>query len=271
LVVELPPNLAKFRIQIRDLIFAKLIGARYALGFRINTIRMFRRTQSKYLCFHNEAERLLIILRKEGLRVDKAPFALPISSADKKVINNFLTELNGSTNLIAINPNAKRKTNLWFLDRFAQVGRRLIEDRNVRIAIVGSKKDSQKSRQLKEMIGEGAVDVAGRFTLLQAIELLKHCQLLISGDTGTVHMAAAVGTPVVGVYSARDHKGKWHPYGENNIIIRKDPACNICYREACRHLTCLKMIGEDEVLMAAEQLLRNPVRRHSPLAGVNHQ
>lgn len=253
LFIELPQNLTKFSTEIRNLVFAKLIGVKYAFGFRINTIRIFRRIQSKYLKFDNEVERILKILKRERLKVEEVLFSLPISEEDKERVSNFLIELN-NRNVIALNPIAKRQPNLWPLDRFAEVGRWLIKNYNVKIVAIGDERDGKKIEQLKEMIGEGAINVTNRFTLLQTIELLRYCQLLISGDTGAVHMASAVGVPIIGIYSARDFKNKWSPYGEKNIVLRKEPRCHLCFSESCKDTTCLKMIGVEEVCKAVEGL-----------------
>ncbi len=256
LFIEFSQSLTNFSIEMRNIIFAKLIGAKYACGFRINAIWLFKRIQSKYLKFDNEVKRLLKKLKKEGLKIGEVSFPLPISEGDKKVVNIFLREFNNKK-FIAINPNAKRQTNLWSLDKFAEVGKCLLSNYNVNVLIIGGKKDKERTDKLKGMIGEGAINAVGRFSLLQTIELLKHCEFLISNDTGAVHMAAAVKTAVIGIYSARDFKNKWSPYGENNIVLRKEPKCHTCFKEECEQLTCLKEITVDEVLKAVENIHQN--------------
>jgi len=256
LFIELPQDLARLRTLIRNIIFAKSIKAKYSFGFQVNTIRLFKQIQARYLRFSNEVERLLEILKKENLKINSISFPLAISEEDEKIVREFLDSF-GNKNFIAINPNAKREINLWPLERFAEVGKRLIDNYNLKILITGGKNDKERTERLKEMIGQGAISIAGKFTILQTIELLKNSQLLISGDTGAVHMAVVTKRPVLGVYSARWFKYKWDPYGQKNIVLRKEPKCHACFLEECEHLTCLKMIGVEEVLKSVEQILLN--------------
>ncbi|MFH1868866.1 MAG: glycosyltransferase family 9 protein [Candidatus Omnitrophota bacterium] len=253
--IELPMDLTNIFVELRNLFFAKIIGARKAFGFHISTIRVFTRVQSKYLKFCNETERLLEILKKEGLDVKDIESELTRSPEDKKVIDNFLSSLKGKR-LVVFNPNAKRKANLWPMDRFAEVGRWLIKSCDAQILIIGGTHDYDRAEGLKESIGEGATNAAGGFTILQTLEIIKRSQLLISNDTGAVHMAASVGTPVIGIYAAWQIRGKWFPEGSDNIILREEPRCHACYCVECSHRICLEAIGAEKVCAAAEEIFR---------------
>ena len=262
LFIELPQDLARLRTLIRNIIFAKSIKARYSFGFQVNTIRLFKQIQARYLRFSNEVERLLEILKKENLKIDNISFPLAISEEDERIVREFLDSF-GNRNFIAINPNAKREINLWPLERFAEVGRHLIDNYNLKILITGGKNDKERTERLKKMIGQGATSIAGKFTILQTIELLKNSQLLISNDTGAIHMAVAAERPVVGIYSARWFKYKWEPYGQKNIVLKKEPKCHACFLEKCEHLTCLKMISVEEIWKEAEQVLNQNLDKNN--------
>ncbi len=201
-------------------------------------------------------ERLLKIPEKEGLKVTNISFSLPITDEDKRLVNNFLKTLNNKK-FIALNPHAKRQTNIWPLDRFAEIGKWLVKNYDYKILVVGGKNDKERTETLKEMIGEEAINIGGKFTFLQTIELLRHCRLLISNDTGTVHMAAAVGVPVVGIYSARDFENKWYPWGKIHRVIRKNADCQICFKMECVTMDCTKKISANEVLQASQEILRD--------------
>jgi len=256
LFIELPQNLIGLGTLLRNIIFAKIIGCRYAIGFQMSTLRLFRQIQSKYVKFDNEIERLAKILKNEKFKFEGISFPLPVSGKDKSRVDKFLAELNNGR-LVAFSPNAKRQTNLWPLEKFADVGKWLTEYYRASIIIVGGKEDIMRTEELKEMIGEGAVNLAGKFNLLQTIELLRHCHLLVSNDTGAVHMASAAGTPVVGIYSARDFRNKWFPYGGRNVILRKEPKCHTCFLEKCESLLCLKMISTEEAKDAIKEIVNH--------------
>jgi len=256
LFIELPRNMARMRTLLRDIIFAKSIGVKYAFGFEVNTIRLFRRFQSKYMHFDTEVQRLLKVVARDGIQTDKAKFLLAISENDKETVQDFLRSL-PEKNLVALNPNGKRQTNIWPLERFAQTAKWLIQHSNVMVLIIGGAGDKERTKALEAMIPQNAIDVAGRFSILETIELLKHCMFLISNDTGPVHMAAAVDTAVVDISSARDFKNKWSPYGTRNIVLRKEPRCHTCLREQCEDRRCLKDIPVGEVIEAATRVIEN--------------
>jgi len=253
--IELPQELTNLRTEIRNIVFAMLIGVKYACGFRTTAIHLFKKIQAKHLKFERQVERLLDILKKEGLKIHKVCLSLPISKDDEKQVDEFLRE-SAIQDFIAVDPNAKIQTKLWPLDRFGEVGRRLVKDYNVNVMIIGGQADKKRTGRLREMIGRGAIDVSGRFSLLQTLELLRRCLLLVSNDTGSVHMAASVETPVVGIYSARDFAVKWYPYGAENIILRKNVSCSICYKFTCENPICLEQITVEEVLGAVRSRMK---------------
>jgi len=258
LFVELPNNLGTFRRFLRDILFAKAIGCSYALGFRINTLCIFLKAQAKYLRFKGEVERLLDVLNDEGIPNSGVSFRLPIKPEDRKFVDRLFEEygVKESELCIAINPGAKRPSNRWPKERFAEVGKALRERYGARIWITGGPADVELAKWIAEKIGDSAIPVAGKTSLLQSAELLRRCEFLVTNDTGTTHLAEAVGTPVVAIFSARDFPNKWYPYGENHIVIRKAVECEVCYKEECERLSCLKSISVEEVLEACDKAIQ---------------
>jgi heptosyltransferase-2 len=98
--------------------------------------------------------------------------------------------------------------------------------------------------------------MASELNLIQTAELIKRSMLVISNDTGMLHIADSLDKPIIGIYSGWHFKGKWYPQGANSIVFRKEPKCHTCYKENCEHITCLKMISADEVFEAADSILR---------------
>ena len=92
----------------------------------------------------------------------------------------------------------------------------------------------------------------------QSAALLDRCKLFVGNDTGTMHLAAAGGLPCVALFSARDEQGKWDPMGGPHHVIRKSVPCAGCMLVQCveRDRLCLRLIEVDEVVAAAEDLLR---------------
>jgi ADP-heptose:LPS heptosyltransferase len=99
--------------------------------------------------------------------------------------------------------------------------------------------------------------LATRLRFLELADLLRHCIFYLGNDTGPMHVAVAVGTRCVGVFSAHNPLGTWHPYGDNHIVLRRNIACQNCYLSTCvgKGLRCLTEIGVEEVWSACQRML----------------
>ena len=255
--IELPNDLHTLRIALRNMVFARLTGVKWARGWRINTIRWAVQAQSEGLNFPNETNRLLSIVRRAGIGTDSVSFPLPLRPHHTKTVDTLLREyLPGGLPLVAVAPGARRPANRWPVERFAELGKLLVR-RGFRIALLGGNSDAGICRQLAECIGSGTANLADRTALLESCELLKRCSLVISNDSGVQHLAAAVGTPCISLFSCRDFPGKWWPYGAENIVLRKWVPCHTCYLEVCPYDNhCLKLIEVSEVVECVERKLR---------------
>ena len=107
--------------------------------------------------------------------------------------------------------------------------------------IVSGVEESPAAKEVVSMMRKKPIDLAGELTLKALAALLKRCDFLVSCDSGPVHIAAAVGTPVVVLFGSKDPGSKparWGPYGERHIIIQKDRLEDISPQEvfeAIRH------------------------------------
>ena len=104
-----------------------------------------------------------------------------------------------------------------------------------------------------------ALDFSGRTTVSELGALIKQCGLLVSNDSGPVHIGVAVGTPVISIFGRRDRglgPVRWGPLGKSDVIFQKDVGCQRCLAHNCRiGFKCLSAISVDEVLEAAEKIL----------------
>ena len=104
-----------------------------------------------------------------------------------------------------------------------------------------------------------AINLAGRSSVSQLASIIKRCQLFISNDSGPVHIASALGTPVISIFG-RDQKGlsprRWGPVGLKDKILHKQVGCIECLAHNCeKEFACLKAIEVKDVLGAASQIL----------------
>ncbi len=150
----------------------------------------------------------------------------------------------------------------WDAAKFAAVADHLASDCNAEIVLVGTADDD--ARAVKAAMQTSANDLSGQTTLAQLAALLRSCDLFIGADSGVMHLAAAVGVPVVAVFGPSNPTawGAWTPSGKS-IIVRSAPECSPCsyvdhtvgLREGCAARTCMRMVTPDQVVAAAKSLL----------------
>ena len=144
----------------------------------------------------------------------------------------------------------------WPLGRFVEVGRALIDRFDICPITFGGVEDVDDSERLLAAWGRG-FNAAGRLSLRAAAVALKHCLFYLGNDTGTMHLAASVGTRCVAIFSARDWPGRWHPYGSGHRVLRAMIDCEGCGLVECvsRKNECLARITAGHVLQACETVL----------------
>jgi ADP-heptose:LPS heptosyltransferase len=108
------------------------------------------------------------------------------------------------------------------------------------------------------------VNLAGRTSVADVAGILRRSKLFISNDSGPVHIACAVGTPVVAIFGRSDRglsPERWGPTGKNDIILHEDVGCVECLAHNCKKgFMCLEAITVDDVLAAAEKILDKDAR-----------
>lgn len=254
---ELPNDQTTVRATLRNILFAKAAGVKRSAGWQLNTIGLWRQFQSDHLNFPNEVERLLHIVRLEGVSVEPVEYGLARSPDIERNVTSLLQGAgypNGKT-LVAIAPGAKRITNFWLQDRWIEAGRAIAHS-GVFMICVGGSADEKLCEAIAEGLGSGVVSVAGKTGIPELAELLGRCNLVLAVDSGVQHVAAAVGTPCVSLISARDYRGKWHPYGKH-AVIEKRIGCHTCLLETCPHNNqCMRDIAVEEVVSNALAILK---------------
>lgn len=157
--------------------------------------------------------------------------------------------------IIAVCPGGKFLSKMWDENRYRDVTQRLIDESDADPIVVGGPEDRAKGDKLINSWKKGA-NAAGELSIRESAALLRRCKLYLGNDTGTMHLAAAVGTPCVAIFSGMDWDGRWLPFGDNNRVFRSKGECRECIEQSqnIRH-TCLDVIGADEVFAACSEIM----------------
>ena len=160
--------------------------------------------------------------------------------------------------VIALNPGASHPVNRWDARQFAALGDELTKRLDARVLIIGGSDDITLASHIAASMATKPLVLAGKVTLLQVGAVLRKCDLLVSGDTGPLHLATAVGTRVVALFGAAD-PARTGPVGTGHRIIQaRGVECAPCRSRACKasqHLACMKNILVKDVADAVVEMV----------------
>ena len=138
----------------------------------------------------------------------------------------------------------------WLAERFAEVAAAV----GGKWVLFGTAKDEEVGRQIAAALGNDCLNLIGKTTLEQLIEELRMCRLLLTNDTGTMHLATLLGVPVVAVFGSTE-PSLTGPLGKGNRVVRHQVECSPCFlRECPLDFRCMKAIKADEVAAAVNAL-----------------
>ncbi len=143
----------------------------------------------------------------------------------------------------------------WPAEHYAQVARRYLSQ-GWGVWLMGSQHDAQAAARIAALCAAECVNLAGRTSLAQAIDLMSLASLVISNDSGLMHVAAALGRPLVAVYGSSD-PAVTPPLTPNSTVVTLNLSCSPCFKRHCPlgHLKCLRDLTPDRVATAADQLI----------------
>lgn len=189
-----------------------------------------------------------------GCNVERVDFDIPSSAELAANVRRLLSEggLPEPVSFALIHPTARWESKKWEPARFAAVADWLIREKKLPAVFVGGKGEREEVDRILQQMKQPAMNLAGKTTLPELAELIRQARFFVCNDSGPMHLAAAVGTPVVALFGPTDPR-KIGPYGAGHTVIRKEVGCAGCRRNRCvRGNECMKAISVDEVAQAIE-------------------
>jgi ADP-heptose:LPS heptosyltransferase len=261
-------ELVGYKSVVRNLIFARMAKSRYASGFSLHHQPFFERAQMQHAAPYRESERLYSFVSQD-LQLDTfRTVRLPVSDDARTSVRRLLASLNidFDQDYIVMHVGAKRPTNRWPAERYVEVADAIASRLGLPLVLTGSPPELPLLESVASQTRNRLAILCGQLSLSELPALLEGATLYVGNDTGPMHVAAAVGTPTVSIFSARDFPERWYPVGNNHIIFRGDAPCSPCFKEVCdRDLLCMDHIKPSDVLVAVEQQLT--VHRPKPETG----
>jgi lipopolysaccharide heptosyltransferase II len=148
----------------------------------------------------------------------------------------------------------------WPPERFAEVAAKISAQSSAQWILFGTKKDAAIGEQIAAAIGDHCVNRIGHTTLDQLIGELRECRLLLTNDTGTMHLAALLGVPVVAIFGSTEPR-LTGPLGNRHVILRHQVECSPCFLRECPiDFRCMKAVSAQEAADAVLSILAEEVR-----------
>ena len=145
----------------------------------------------------------------------------------------------------------------WLPERFAEVAQKIAERRHAQWVLFGTRKDAAIGNEIFKTLGDNCVNRIGQTTLDQLIDELRECRLLLTNDTGTMHLAALLGVPTVAIFGSTEPR-LTGPLGNGHIVLRHQVECSPCFLRECPiDFRCMKAVSVQEVVDAVLSILRS--------------
>ena len=220
----------------------------------------------KLLGQKHEVEYNLDLVRSIGADTDEKDISITVEKKDSRFVEDLLLKyaITAQDLIIAVHPNSSNPAKSWSRGNFASVADELHSRFAAKVAVIGAAQERDSVIDLISRTKYLPINLSGELTLKQLAAFFRRCALLISNDSGPVHIAAAVGTLVVAIFG-RNIPGvspnRWGPWGDGHIVLHKDAGCNPCLDRKCPYnFKCLTSITPEEVLKAVEHILTQDSR-----------
>jgi heptosyltransferase-1 len=188
-----------------------------------------------------------------------APDAAPPARPRFRLGLNLPTDLRrlvpdaGRHPLVVLHPGARWQSKLWPAANWAGLASRL-RARGFQVAVTGGPGDRELAAPIFALLAEPPVDLVGRTSLAELAGVLRAARLMVTTDTGAMHLAAALGTPVAALFGPT---APWRtgPFGTGHEILRLNLPCSPCFKRRCPEPRCLTDLPVETVAAAAEKIL----------------
>jgi lipopolysaccharide heptosyltransferase II len=256
-------------------------GAQLLVGLTEATVRVgFAGQMARFCLTHriafdgqprHEIERNLDLLRGLGYEVANPGMRLGLTDEAQVTAELLLQDAQADPPYLAIAPGGGRNPHTltlikrWPIEAYRQVAHEL--GRRGTVLVLGSPDEAEACAAVTAAAGRGAVNTVGRLNLPQLAAMLARCRVLVSNDSGPLHIAAAVGTPTVGIFGPTDPRRR-APLGQAHRFLWAELDCSPCAdpdrvgrshcftcRRAGDELGCLKRVSPEAVLATVDEVL----------------
>ena len=255
-----------FHTKKRTNLICFLAGIPYRIGYKNNKFGFLLTHPIKdirHLGIKHESEYCLDVLKHLDIETEnKVELFLPTHPKSEQWLHQFFKEKNISDKdrLVVIHAGASDPSRRWPEHYYADLIRHLIEKYNSKVVLIGDKSMQSISDKILSLVSGPVFDLSGQTTMSHLVSLIRRCDLLISNDSGPVHLASGVSAPVVAIFT-RNQPGinpeRWRPLGPKIRVVSVPRNTEISFAKAKEmDAKYLEMIRMEEVLEAVDAIFK---------------
>ena len=183
-----------------------------------------------------------------GLADPEIRFYLSISDRDREEAAKLLLQEKIGNGFIALNIGAAKPSNRWPEEQWAELAALILDRTDRAVILTGGSEDSGRGSSIISLVGneDRLLDFTGRTSLKQLGGLLLSADTVVTGDTGPMHIASALGIRTIGLFGPAD-PGRTGPFNHLNLVVRSGVSCAPCGRRTCPDLKCMEEISAETI------------------------
>ncbi len=235
------------------------------IGFDTEYRGIFLTKKVKYDLIKHESLCALDLLEADNIKVKDTYLENWTTVEDENKIRKIFDDykIYPEIKKVIVHATASNDYKTWDINNFAQIIEYLSNEKGVQVIFTGAQNDKTVYEDIKynNDLKIKPINLCGTLSIKESLALIKLSDLIVGNDSGNLHMAASVGTPVIGIYGPMPFE-KWHARGENNILFKPEISCAPCsLKKKCpNNKACLKSITPDRVKKAIDKFIISSVR-----------
>jgi len=201
-------------------------------------------------------------LRRLGITAPLPPLEMHLTAASREAMRTYLRQAfpeRAACPLLAVAPGARWPTKRWPVERFAAVAQEMAQAQRAVVVLLGGAEDVSLAQELSRRLRVPVLDSTGQLSLRHTAALLEQCRLLLSNDSGLMHMATALRVPVVAIFGPTVQEFGFYPFRACAQVVSAEVACRPCSTKGStrcprRHHHCMQQVTVAQVCAAAHTM-----------------
>jgi ADP-heptose:LPS heptosyltransferase len=210
----------------------------------------------------HEVERGLDLVSAVGLGTDDLGLVLNVPEQERRQAAGIIAGVRGRGPVVAIHPGCSMPARTYPWEMYAEVADLLAERLRASILLTGADDERELVKRIRSQMRQPAVSLAGELSFATLCAVIEAADLTVTNNTGPMHIAAAVKTPVVALFALTNPPEQWGPWRVPHRQLYHDVPCRICYSRICPYQhECLRLVTPEMVVDAAAELLGDATHR----------